>query len=295
MPRITFLLCLWLTSNSSTFDLGRNPNGELRANLVFPRGTATISYDTLAQPVRSTFPAPIGPQLAVSASIQVSVTGLTGTVAQAHLHGPAFFGQNADIFAPLCGPCNSLSAPGVFSQTFTNVSIPLALLEMGTAYINLHTAANPGGEARGQLMTFTNPTFADGANVGTALLDMLQEPVGTSFVFTANSAQNVGVNIRSQASASFTMTFTPATATITISPIIIAGLSSELQAMHIHGPCFSRDCNAPVVFTICGPPGTTPCPSSTGATVNSPPVVGPLFHSILRGDRVYYVNIHSRL
>lgn len=164
---------------------------------------------------------------------------------------------------------------------------------MGTAYINLHTAANPGGEARGQLMTFTNPTFADGVNVGTALLDMLQEPVGTSFSFTANAAQNVGVNIQSQATASFNMTFNPATATITISPIIIAGLSSQLQAIHIHGPCFGQ-CNAPVVFTICGPPGNTPCPSSTSATVNSPPVVGPLFHSILSGNRMYYVNIHTR-
>jgi hypothetical protein len=94
------------------------------------------------------------------------------------------------------------------------------------------------------------------------------------------------------------MTFNPTTATITTSPIVISGLSSELQAMHIHGPCFSRDCNAPVVFTICGAPGATPCPSSISPTlisVNSPPVVGPLFHSILRGDRVYYVNIHTRL
>jgi hypothetical protein len=267
--------------------------GELRANLVLPRGTATITYDTAAVPVLSSFVAPIGSQPSVIASIQVTLTGLTGSVTQAHLHGAAFFGSNGDVFVPLCNPCNPLSL-GVFTQTFTNVTIPNKLLEDSSAYINLHTMANAGGEARGQLATVINPTAASGTNVGTSVLDMRQESTGTTFSFTANSAQNVGVNIPSQASASFDMTFNPQIATITMSPIIVQGLTSELQAIHIHGPCFGT-CNAPVVSAICGPPGNTPCPALMSATVVASPITGPLFHSILRAGGLYYVNFHTRL
>jgi hypothetical protein len=272
--------------------------GELRANLVFPRGTATITYDPAAQPVLSNFVAPIGQQLSVSASIQVSLTGLNGgDVLQAHLHGPSFFGSNGPVFATLCNPCPTKPQSLPFIQTFTNVTIPNTLLESASAYINLHTSANLAGEARGQLAKVINPTTAPGANVGTSSLDVLQETFETKFSFVANSAQNVGVNIISQASALFDMSFNPATATITMSAINVQGLSSALQAIHIHGPC-SGPCNAPVVFTICGPSGSggnNSCPSSTSATVTSSPITGPLFHSILKGRSVYYLNIHTTL
>ncbi len=261
---------------------------------MLPRGSATITYDTAVVPVLSTFAAPIGSQLSVTANIEVTLTGLTGSVLQAHLHGPAFFGANGDVFVTLCNPCSALGALGVFTQTFTNVTIPNVLLEDASAYINLHTAANLGGEARGQLARVINPTTASGINVGTSSLDMRQESTGTSFSFTANSAQNVGVNVPSQASASFDMTFNPQTATITISPMIVLGLTSELRAIHIHGPCFGV-CNAPVVSTICGPPGNTLCPALTSATVVSMPISGPLYHSILRAGTLYYVNFHTRL
>ncbi len=162
---------------------------------MLPRGSATITYDTAAVPVLSTFsekPLGLGSQLSVRASIEVTLTGLTGSVVQAWLRGPAFFGASGNGFLNLCSPntplipCSALSALGVFTQTFTNVTIPNVLLEDATASIELNTAAypNPGnGEARGQLARVINPTTASGINVGTSSLDMRQESTNVAELY----------------------------------------------------------------------------------------------------------------
>ena len=278
-----------------TFGTCRNPAGELRANLVMPNGTATITYDTAVAPMLSTF-STFGPQPSVSANISITVTGLTGSVTAAHLHGPAFFGSNGGVLVLLCSPCTSV-LPSGFTQTFSNISIPTALLSSTSVYINLHTAANPNGEARGQLATVVPPTSGAGINVGDAALNVVQETAAMTFPFTASAAQNVGTNIASQANANFSLTFAPATSSITISNIVVQNLQSQLTAMHIHGPCaVGVPCNADVVYVICGS-GGTPCPFATSATVNMSTVTGPstfgLYQSILSGVNLYYVNIHT--
>jgi hypothetical protein len=261
-----------------------------------PNGTATITYDTAVAPVLSTFN-PFGPQPSVSANISITVTGLTGSVTAAHLHGPAFFGSNGGVLVPLCSHCTSMLSSS-FTQIFSNISIPTALVSITSVYIDLHTAANPNGEARGQLSTVVPPTSAAGINVADAALTVLQETAVMMFPFTASAAQNVGANIESQATALFSLTFAPATSSITISNIVVQNLQSELTAMHIHGPCAGGvPCNTDVVYVICGS-GGTPCPFVTSATVNMSTVTGPstfgLYQSILSGVNLYYVNIQSR-
>ncbi len=71
---------------------------------------------------------------------------MTGPVTAGHFHGPAAAGANAGVVVPFAG---SLASPITGSATLTDAQI--ADLKAGKWYVNLHTAANPGGEIRGQV------------------------------------------------------------------------------------------------------------------------------------------------
>jgi len=76
----------------------------------------------------------------------VTYSGMTGPVTAAHFHGPAPAGSNAGVVVPFAGP---LASPIIGSATLTPAQVDQ--LKAGMWYINLHTAANPGGEIRGQV------------------------------------------------------------------------------------------------------------------------------------------------
>jgi hypothetical protein len=76
----------------------------------------------------------------------LSYSGLTGPATAAHLHGPALPGSNAGVIVPF----GSASSGSTGSATLTDAQI--ADLTAGKWYANVHTAANPGGEIRGQVM-----------------------------------------------------------------------------------------------------------------------------------------------
>ena len=68
---------------------------------------------------------------------------LTGPVVAAHFHGPAAPGANAPPVLPVTVSPSPLKG----SATLTDAQI--ADLNAGKWYLNIHTAANPGGEIRG--------------------------------------------------------------------------------------------------------------------------------------------------
>lgn len=78
----------------------------------------------------------------------VTYSGLTGPAAAAHIHGPAAPGENAGVLIPL-GPNGNIPSPITGKATLTDAQI--AELAGGKYYANIHTAANKGGEIRGQL------------------------------------------------------------------------------------------------------------------------------------------------
>jgi len=78
---------------------------------------------------------------------KVSYTGLSGPASAAHFHGPAAAGANAGVVLPWPSPVTS---PMEGSATLTPAQA--AELVAGRWYANIHTAANPGGEIRGQMM-----------------------------------------------------------------------------------------------------------------------------------------------
>ena len=86
-----------------------------------------------------------------------SFSDLTGPVTGAHIHGPAEAGKNARGLVWLAEN-DTRASP--FTRPFTSPFQGSATLTDdqakylmdGMTYVNIHTAANPGGEIRGQLV-----------------------------------------------------------------------------------------------------------------------------------------------
>jgi hypothetical protein len=94
------------------------------------KGTADIDYDAATKKL----------------SWKVNYSGLSGPATAAHFHGPAEAGKNAGVAVPISNPASS---PVEGSATLTDAQA--ADLMAGKYYVNIHTAANPGGEIRGQV------------------------------------------------------------------------------------------------------------------------------------------------
>lgn len=80
---------------------------------------------------------------------RVDYSGTSGPVAAGHIHCGAAAGANAGVSVPLGSP-DKLASPIQGSGVMTDAQ--LAELQAGKCYVNLHTAANKGGELRGQLV-----------------------------------------------------------------------------------------------------------------------------------------------
>ena len=93
-------------------------------------GKAEMTYDTATKQLTWT----------------VTFDGLTGPSTAAHFHGPAEPGKNAGV-ALLIG--NNPTSPAKGMATLTDAQA--ADLQGGRWYVNVHTAANRGGEIRGQV------------------------------------------------------------------------------------------------------------------------------------------------
>jgi hypothetical protein len=78
----------------------------------------------------------------------VTYSGLTGPATMAHFHGPAPVGQNAKVQVPI--PMDQLASPIKGEAKLTEAQANDLL--GGQYYFNIHTAKNPGGEIRGQVM-----------------------------------------------------------------------------------------------------------------------------------------------
>ena len=76
----------------------------------------------------------------------VEYEGLSGPAMAAHIHGPADPGANAGVVVPFADAASPITG----TATLTDAQI--AELRAGRYYVNLHTAANRGGEIRGQIV-----------------------------------------------------------------------------------------------------------------------------------------------
>jgi hypothetical protein len=92
---------------------------------------------------------------------------LTGPATAFHIHGPAPTGQNAGVLFDLSPFYLPLVPPMFGGLVHGAVVYPpdqIAGLFAGSNYINIHTALNPGGEIRGQLIPLLPPAPSTPAN-----------------------------------------------------------------------------------------------------------------------------------
>jgi predicted lipoprotein with Yx(FWY)xxD motif len=95
----------------------------------------------------------------------LSFNGLSGPASASHIHlGKA--GVAGPVVLALCGPCSSpLTGHKAIDANLA------AAISSGGAYVNVHTAANPGGEVRGQLVRATLGVAALTSKLGSILVD----------------------------------------------------------------------------------------------------------------------------
>jgi hypothetical protein len=143
----------------------------------------------------------------------VTYSGLSGTLAAAHIHTGAA-GSNGGVILPLtAGPSpmtGTLTAANfAASGSITTFAQAVAAIRAGTTYFNLHTAANAGGELRGQIVAAGDAYFAalDGSQEGPA-------------VATAATGQGLAVISADGGTVTYMVTY--------------SGLSGTLAAAHIH-------------------------------------------------------------
>ena len=105
-------------------------SSEVPANDSKGTGALTATYDTASKKLTYT----------------VTYKDLTGPATAAHFHGPADAKTNAGVVVP----AKDAATPIKGEATLTDAQA--ADLQGGKWYFNVHTAANKGGELRGQVM-----------------------------------------------------------------------------------------------------------------------------------------------
>jgi len=175
-----------------------------------------------------------------SVTYDVRVLGLSATAA--HIHAGAV-GVNGPVIVPLAG------GPTTWSGTSAPLSAAdVAALRAGDTYINVHTAAFPGGEVRGQVVPETT-SYAAHCNGA-------QEVPPSGSAATAD----VDITVNPDRSLSYTVTTTGIVGTVA----------------HIHQAPVGT--NGGIVFPLAGGPtvwsGTTSIMPITFASAAGPSPIG---------------------
>jgi hypothetical protein len=194
---------------------------------------------------------------------EVTVSGMTGDIANAHFHGsPA--GVNGGVVRGIRDDFVGNTAVGLWAATdgepLTEELIQDLLL--GNLYLNIHTAANPGGELRGQVQVA-------GGGGAAVQLDPGQEPSGVTSDGTGTAALTL-----TQAGVVFDLTVT--------------GLTGDITNAHFHQAPFGM--NGGVVHGI-GDDFTGNTASGVWRVIGDEALTAELTSELLAGN--IYLNVHT--
>lgn len=145
-----------------------NPNGEVRSQLM---NSAKYLYFDAALDSAQVFPTPTLTAAKGAATIKlntsydtlwydIATTGLTGAITAAHFHNAAS-GVNGGVEVDLM---NNIVGNRI-TGTITGSALTTALVNkflMGSIYVNIHTAAHPDGEIRGQVYRLAREGYTFG-------------------------------------------------------------------------------------------------------------------------------------
>jgi hypothetical protein len=209
-------------------------------------GTADVSYNKTTRRLTYT----------------ITFSGLTGNPTAGHIHASAPRGTNASVIIPFSG------LPASTSGTINGSAVITAAQETdllnGLFYFNLHTAAFPGGEIRGQI-EFLNQSF---------MVSKLNIPLSGDQEVPAKMVAGTGngtvVYNKNTKLLSYSVTYSNLT---------------NLTAGHIHGSA-PRGVNASVLIPFSG------LPASTSGTINGSAVITAAQETALLNG-LFYFNLHT--
>ena len=247
-----------LTTGSRAVTLAKDsPAGLLRVVAQTPKTvlpfTVLLSGDSQVPPVASaaTGMGTLGLE-GSNLTYHLTFSGLSAPATGAHIHAPASATNTAPVSIPFSVP--PVTA-GTISGTASLTADQVADLVSGMAYVNIHTANNPGGEIRGQIVPLHITTTLTG------------------------SGEVPAVQTTASGSAAFTLVGSELFYTVTFS-----GLSGPATAAHIHGPADSTHSGSPIV-------PLTPPASASGTFSGTVLLNATNLAYLLAGQT--YINIHT--
>jgi hypothetical protein len=183
-------------------------------------------------------------------------TGLSGNASAGHIHGPAAVGVNGPIIFNMAPA--AATAGSVIGATFAVTAQQVADLKAGLWYFNIHTAANSGGEIRGQIT------------------------VDSPFIAFMNSGQE-NPPLNNSASGSGFVSLNPATSQALVT-MKWSGLSGNATAGHVHSG--RSGTNGPVICNL------VPSASTSGTVQDFLCTLSAAQITALRQGQLY-LNIHT--
>jgi len=167
-------------------DLASAAHTNFRANLTGAQEVPAVVTNATGTAVLTLTPAG-------GLSFIVTVNGLSGPITGAHFHLGAA-GTNGNVVFDITSRFTGTSATGTWRSTDTPAladSIIAAFLA-GRIYVNVHTAANPGGEIRGQVIT-TSGTSLSATLEGSQEIPAVNTPAKGTAALTLTSVGGVGL------------------------------------------------------------------------------------------------------
>ncbi len=229
-----------------------NPGGEIRGQIVPAQKAyfkATLNGAQETPPTGSPFAGTAWVRLnEPEGTIYYDVKSTVPVSTAAHVHGGA-----VGVAGPVLFALNGTSTH--FCGTASLTAAQITTLKAGGLYFNIHTAANPGGEIRGQIV-----------------------PELTSFSATLDGGQENPPTTTTGSGCAY-LEFNPATNVLTYS-VSYAGLSGAPSAAHIHTGVVGQNGGVTIGF-VAGPSPITGTATLTAA------------QAITLNKGNFYVNIHT--
>lgn len=246
---------------------GANPGGEIRGQIVpNPVGVPfTAALSGLAEkPVALTNSATGTGTFSLEGNrltFNIAYAGLSGAATAAHIHGPTNAANSAGVLINLA-PFNGagFAAAGTFSGTVELSTAQRNYVLNGLTYVNIHTAANGGGEMRGQIA-----------------------PILMQASLSGNNERPAAVDTPGTGSGTFALVHDRLTAAVAYS-----GLLSPATMSHIHGPAGFLASGSVLVGLDAVNTGSYGVSGALNGTVTLP--IPALLHVI---DGQTYVNFHT--